>query len=45
MEEGIKYINDENNEIYDEEKEAECLYDTSYDSWWANGGLDRKSVV
>ena len=29
MEEGIKDINDDNNEIYDEEKEAECLDDTS----------------
>ena len=31
MEEGVKYINYEKNEIYDEEKEAECLYETSPD--------------
>ena len=31
MEEGVKDINDENNEIYDEEREAECLDDTSPD--------------
>ena len=29
MEEGVKDINDENNEIYDEVKEAEYLDDTS----------------
>ena len=31
MEEGVNDINDDNNERYDEEKEAECLYDTSPD--------------
>ena len=29
MEEGINYINDDKNEIYDEGKEAECPNDTS----------------
>ena len=29
MEESVKDINDNNNEIYDEGKEAECLDDTS----------------
>ena len=31
MEEGIKDINDDNNELYDKGKEAECLDDTSPD--------------
>ena len=31
MEEGVKDINDDKNEMYDGEKEAEFLYDTSPD--------------
>ena len=31
MEEGVKDINDNKNEIYDERKEEECLDDTSSD--------------
>ena len=31
MEEGVKDINDDNNEIYDEGKEAQCHDDTSPD--------------
>ena len=31
MEEGVHYINDDKNEIYDEEKEAEYLDDTPPD--------------
>ena len=41
MDEGVKYINDDKNEIYDEEKEAELLDDSStYDM--EEGVNDRK---
>ena len=41
MQEGVKYINDDKNEIYDEEKEAELLDDSStYDM--EEGVNDRK---
>ena len=40
MDESVKDINDDKNEIYDEGKEAECLADTSPDET-EEGVIDR----